>query len=113
MPADPPYIQQDLETASGNRDAQHYVLRLYVAGLTPRSQAAIKNLAAICEQHLADRYDLEVIDIYQHPGLARNDQIVAAPTLVKQLPDPLRTLVGSLADEERVLVGLDLRPQRG
>ncbi len=88
-----------------------YVLRLYVAGLTPRSTAAIRNVKEICEEHLRNRYDLEVVDLYDHPTLARGEQIIAAPTLIKQLPLPLRRLIGDMADSERVLVGLDLRPR--
>src|SRR5436853_6210331 len=85
-----------------------YVLRLYVSGMTPRSTEAINNLTAICEEHLKDRYELEVIDIYKQPELTTADQIIATPTLVKKLPSPLRKLVGTLSDEERVLVGLNL-----
>ena len=86
-----------------------YLLRLYVAGLTVRSSTAIRNLRRICDEHLRDRCTLEVIDIYEHPTLARGEQIVAAPTLIKQLPLPLRRMVGDLSDRERVLLGLDLR----
>lgn len=88
-----------------------YLLRLYVAGLTTRSSTAIRNLRRICDEHLQDRCTLEVIDIYEHPTLARGEQIIAAPTLIKQLPAPLRRLIGDMADTERVLVGLDLRAQ--
>ncbi len=88
------------------------VLRLYVAGTNPRSSAAIRSIREICEQHLKDRYDLEVVDIYQQPTLARGEQIVAAPTLIKKLPLPLRRFIGDLADKERILVGLDLRPRK-
>jgi circadian clock protein KaiB len=86
-----------------------YVLRLYVTGMTPRSTEAVASIKAICEERLRGRYDLEVIDIYQHPHLAKDEQIIAAPTLVKKLPMPLRRLVGNLSDVERVLFGLDLR----
>ena len=88
-----------------------YLLRLYVAGLTPRSAAAIQNVRQICEQNLKGRYDLEVVDLYDHPSLARGEQIIAAPTLIKQLPHPLRRLIGDMADTDKVLVGLDLRPR--
>ncbi len=88
---------------------RRYVLRLYVAGMTPRSQEAIRTVTALCGQHLAHRYKLEVIDIYQQPVLAQGDQIIAAPTLIKKLPLPLRKLIGSMADQEQVLVGLDLK----
>ena len=90
---------------------QRYLLRLFVTGMTPRSTEAVAAIKTICEQHLKGRYDLEVIDIYQHPELAKDAQILAAPTLVKQLPEPLRRLIGNLADTERVLMGLDLRPR--
>ncbi|WP_139559056.1 circadian clock KaiB family protein [Methylotetracoccus oryzae] len=89
---------------------QHYELRLYIAGMTPRSQEALRNVTQICEQHLAGRYTLQVIDLYQNPVLAAGEQIIAAPTLIRTLPLPLRKLIGSMADEERVLVGLDLKP---
>ena len=89
---------------------QRYVLRLYVTGSTPRSVRAIQNIRAICEKHLQGRYDLEVIDIHQQPVLARGEQIIAAPTLIKRLPAPLRKVVGDLSDSDRVLMGLDLRP---
>jgi circadian clock protein KaiB len=88
-----------------------HVLTLYVASLTPRSVAAIRSVKDVCEKHLQGRYDLEVIDIYEHPTLAKSEQIVAAPTLIKKLPLPLRRLIGDMADEHRVLVGLDLRPR--
>jgi circadian clock protein KaiB len=86
-----------------------YVLRLYVAGMGPKSVQAIDNLKRICEEYLPDRYELEVIDIYQYPIFAKDGQIVAAPTLIKELPPPLRKLIGSMADTERVLVGIDLK----
>lgn len=85
-----------------------YMLRLYVAGTTPRSMQAIVDARAFCESHLVDSYQLEVIDIYQQPGLARDEQIVAVPTLVRSLPPPLRRLVGDLSNVERVLAGLQL-----
>ena len=85
-----------------------YLLRLYVAGMTPRSVQAIANLKRICAEYLEGRYLLEVIDLYQQPERAREAQIIAAPTLVKELPSPLRRIIGDLADRERVLVALDL-----
>lgn len=88
-----------------------YVLRLYVTGMTARSAEAIATIQSICKERLKGRYDLEVIDIYQHPKLAKDEQIIAAPTLVKRLPLPLRRFIGSLSDRERVLLGLDLRPE--
>lgn len=87
-----------------------YVLRLYVTGKTPNSLRAITNLKELCDQYLPSRYDLQVIDIYQQPELAEEDQILATPTLVKELPPPLRRLIGDLSDRERVLVKLDLQP---
>jgi len=87
-----------------------YLLRLYVVGATAGSQRAIANLRQICETELAGRYQLEVIDIYQQPSLAEGEQIIAAPTLIKELPPPVRRLVGDMSDRDRVLLGLDLRP---
>ncbi|MGH9377643.1 MAG: circadian clock KaiB family protein [Terriglobia bacterium] len=90
-----------------------YVLRLYVTGATPRSSRSILNIRSFCEERLLGRYHLEVIDIYQQPELAKNEQIIATPTLIKTLPQPLRRIVGDLSDRERVLAGLDLRPENG
>jgi circadian clock protein KaiB len=87
-----------------------YLLRLYVAGATPKSTQAIMNIKKFCEERLKGRYDLEVIDIYQQPVLARGEQVIAAPTLIKKLPPPLRRFIGSMADLERILVGLDVKP---
>jgi circadian clock protein KaiB len=98
-----------LEAASRDVKNQQYVLRLYVTGLTPRSQEAIRNVTAICEENLAGRFDLQVIDIYQNPVLAKGEQIIAAPTLIKKLPLPLRKIIGNMADKDKVLIGLDLR----
>jgi circadian clock protein KaiB len=89
----------------------HYVLKLYVAGVTPNSDAAIRSVTEICEIHLKDRYTLEIIDIYQQPTLAKGEQIIAVPTLIKKLPLPLRKLIGDMANRNKVLVGLDLRPK--
>jgi circadian clock protein KaiB len=86
-----------------------YVLKLYVTGMTPNSVRAVENLRKICEEHLQGKYDLEVIDIYQQPALARSEQIIAAPTLVKKLPLPLRKFIGGLSETEKVLVGLDIK----
>lgn len=88
--------------------AERYILRLFVTGMTPRSVRAVKNLRAICNEYLKDRYDLEVVDIYQQPALAKGEQIIAAPTLVKKLPLPMRRIVGDMSLRDRVLVGLDL-----
>jgi len=89
-----------------------YVLRLYVTGTTGKSIRAIENVRRICDEHLEGLYDLEVVDLYKNLPLARGDQIIAAPTLIKRLPVPLRRLIGDMSDEKRVLVGLDLRPKR-
>jgi len=86
-----------------------YILRLYVAGKTPNSIAAITNLKKICNEHLAGRYQLQVVDLLENPQLARGDQILAIPTLVRKLPLPVRKIIGDLSNTERVLVGLDLR----
>jgi circadian clock protein KaiB len=100
----------DFERRLDKPAAERYVLRLYVTGTTPQSAQAIKNIKTICEEHLQGRYELEVIDLYQQPGLAKSEQIVAVPTLIKKLPLPLHRLIGNLSDLQRVLVGLDLRP---
>ena len=105
-------IAEHLDQAASRPSQEHYVLRLYVTGMTPRSTRAVENVRAICEQHLQGRYDLEVIDIYQQPILAKGEQIIAAPTLIKKLPLPLRRVIGDLSNTERVLVGLDLRPRQ-
>ena len=86
-----------------------YVLRLYVTGATPRSTRAITNIRKICEEHLEGRYELEIVDIAQHPTLAEGEQIIAAPTLIKKLPLPLRQFIGDMSQTERILLGLDLR----
>ncbi len=88
---------------------EQYVLRLYITGMTPRSIRAIENLRAICDENLPGRYTLEIIDIYQRPQLMRGEQIIATPTLIKQLPVPLRRFVGDLSNKEKVLFGLDLK----
>jgi circadian clock protein KaiB len=87
-------------------------LRLYVAGQSPKSLHAFSNLTQLCEEHLAGRYEIEVIDLVENPGLARSDDILAIPTLVRRLPVPLRKIIGDLSDTERVLIGLRLRPDR-
>ena len=88
---------------------ERWELRLYVAGRTPKSVAAFVNLKRICEEHMKGRYHVEVIDLLEHPQLAKGDQIIAVPTLVRKLPEPLKRIIGDLSNEERVLVGLDLR----
>ena len=96
------------EPASTSGGTETFRLRLYVAGQTPRSLAAFSNLRKICETHLAGRYEIEVIDLIEHPQLARGDEIIAVPTLVRKLPEPIKKLIGDLSDTERVLVGLQL-----
>ena len=98
-------------TAPKKRPSDEWILRLYVAGESSRSTAALRNLEAICEEHLAGRYRIELIDLLKNPQLARGDQIVAVPTLVRHLPPPMKKIIGDLSNEERVLVGLDLRPR--
>ena len=92
--------------------AAEWQLRLYVAGQTPRSAAALENLKRLCETHLAGRYTIEVIDLLVNPRLAAGDQILAVPTLVRKFPEPIRKIIGDLSNEERVLVGLDVQPVR-
>ena len=99
------------ETGPSKLKEAKYVLRLYVAGTTPNSVRAIENIKRICEEFLKGRYDLEVVDIYQQPVLAKGDQIIAVPTLIKKLPLPLRKFIGDISSTERILVGLDLRPK--
>ena len=93
------------------RSKKEWELRLYVAGQTSRAVTAFANLRKICEEHLAGQYAIEVIDLQKKPQLARGDQIVAVPTLVRKLPEPVRKIIGDLSNTERVLVGLDLRPR--
>ncbi len=90
-------------------EAQKYELRLYVAGKTPRSVTALSNLKKYCEEHLSGQYTIEVIDLLIHPQLAEGDQILAIPTLVKKVPEPVRKIIGDLSNKEKVLVGLDVR----
>ncbi len=94
----------------GDDSTQRYVLRLFVSGMTTRSTAALATIKALCEHELQGRYELDVVDIYQHPELAVEEQIVAVPTLVRELPEPLRRIIGDLSNEQRLLMGLDLRP---
>ena len=93
-------------------DVKEWQLRLYVAGETERSTAALDNLRKICEEHLAGKYSIEVIDLLERPQLAKGEQIVAIPTLVRKLPQPVRKIIGDLSNRERVLIGLDLRPRK-
>jgi circadian clock protein KaiB len=98
-----------LELPMPERNQGKYVLRLYVTGTTNRSILAISNLKKICEEYLEGKYDLEVIDLYKNPGLAKGNQIIAAPTLIKKLPLPFRRIIGDMSNKEKVLLGLDMR----
>ena len=109
--AEPKDSTQEFEEALKRRPKEKYTLKLYIAGVTPRSTRAVANIKDICEKYLKGRYKLEVIDIYQQPNLPEGEQIIAAPTLIKKLPLPLRKFIGDLADVEKILVGLDLRPE--
>lgn len=100
------------EAIARERRREKYILRLYVAGPGMKSSRALANVRKICEEHLAGRYELEVIDLYKNPVLAKGEQIVAVPTLIKALPQPLRKFIGDMSDVDRVLVGLDVRATR-
>jgi circadian clock protein KaiB len=104
---------EQFEKAVADHPTGQFVLRLYVSGMTPRSQRAIENIRRLCEEHLAGRYSLEVIDIYQQPGMAKSEQIIAAPTLVKKLPLPLRKVIGDMSNPGRILVVLGVVPETG
>lgn len=100
-----------LESALSAQGEERFLLRLYVAGTTPKSVRAIANIKKICEEELQGRYDLEVVDTYQQPDEMNGDQIIAVPTLIKRLPAPLRKLIGDLSDREKVIVGLGIKPK--
>jgi circadian clock protein KaiB len=100
---------EEFNKSTGNAAHDIYILRLYITGMTPNSKRAVENVKKICEQYLPGRYELEVIDIYQQPELAQKEQIIAAPTLIKKLPVPLRRLIGDMSNTEKVLIGLDLK----
>jgi len=102
-------VEQSQAAAVAAAEAEVWHLRLYVAGQSPKSLRAFVNLTELCEEHLPGRHEIEVIDLIEHPGLARSDDILAIPTLVRRLPAPLRKIIGDLSDTERVLVGLRLR----
>ena len=92
---------------------EKYVLRLYVTGMTPKSLHAIENIRKICEENLQGRFELEVVDVYQHPEFARTEQIIAAPTLIKKLPLPLRKFIGDMSDKDKILIGLNIISPKG
>jgi circadian clock protein KaiB len=100
------------DAPDGASESEVYELRLYVAGQTPKSVAAFNNLKRLCEMHLPGRYHVEVVDLLENPWLAKDDQIVAIPTLVRKLPQPVRKIIGDLSNAERALVGLQLRPRQ-
>jgi circadian clock protein KaiB len=102
---------QEFEKAALKQTAAKFVLWLYVAGMTPKSTKAIANVQGFCAKYLMGRYELKVIDIYQQPKLTQGEQIIATPTLIKKLPQPLRKLIGDMSDQEKFLIGLDLRPK--
>jgi circadian clock protein KaiB len=102
----------EFEKAAAERDLTKHVLQLYVAGMTVKSTQAVANVRKLCEKHLAGRYELEVIDIYQQPQLAKEEQILATPTLIKKLPLPFRRVIGDMSDTARFLVGIGLQPQK-
>jgi circadian clock protein KaiB len=95
------------------RRSDEWILRLYIAGQSARSSAALRNLEAVCQEHLAGRYRIEVVDLLKQPQLARGDQIVAVPTLVRRLPPPMKKIIGDLSNQERLLVGLALQRETG
>jgi circadian clock protein KaiB len=103
---------KEFEKALALKGDPKNVLRLYVTGTTPKSVVAITNIRKICDEHLKGTYDLEVIDIYQQPMLAKGEQIIAAPTLLRKLPLPLRRFIGDMSDTEKILLGLDFRPKK-
>lgn len=105
-------METSKRSTKSKRSRKAYELRLYVAGQTPKSLAAFSNLKKICEEHLTGQYEIEVIDLLKHPQLASGDQILAIPTLVRRLPEPIKKIIGDLSNTERVLVGLDLREQK-
>jgi len=100
---------EEFEKAAAKRDRAKYILLLYVTGMTTKSTQAIANVQKLCEEHLAGRYELKVIDIYQQPIPAKGDQIIAVPTLIKKFPLPLRKLIGDMSDKEKFLVGIDFQ----
>jgi len=106
-----PSATESMEKALAKQGTEKYVLKLYITGMTPRSQEALRNIKKVLRENLGDNYELEVIDIYQQPTLAKGDQIIAVPTLVKKLPTPIRKLIGDLSQEDRILLGLDLKPK--
>jgi circadian clock protein KaiB len=108
---DPADVTSEFEKSMKGENQERYVLRLYVTGMTKKSMAAIDNVKKICDEYLKGRCELEVIDIYQQPNYAKTEQLIAAPTLIKKLPLPLRKFIGDMSNEDRILVGLDIVPK--
>ena len=106
-----PTATETMEQALARQSKEKYVLKLYITGMTARSQQALRNIKKIINENPDYNFDLEVIDIYQQPTLAKGDQIIAVPTLIKKLPSPLRRLIGDLSQEDRIILGLDLKPK--
>ena len=104
--------RDEFERAVAESGNERYLLRLYIAGVTPKSRVAMDNVKRLCEEHLKGRYELDIVDMYQQPKLAKGEQIIAVPTLIKKLPVPLRKLIGDMSDEEKFLVGMDLKPKK-
>jgi circadian clock protein KaiB len=102
---------EEFEKAIADQKCAKYILRLYITGMTPKSTRAIASVRELCEKYLEGRYELDVVDIYQQPKLAKGEQIIATPTLIKKLPLPLRKLIGDMSDTEKFLVGIDLKPR--
>ena len=107
-----PKPPQPLDQLTGSANIDEWNLRLYVAGKTSKSVAALENLSKLCEEHLPGKYHIEVVDLLVYPQLAKGDQIIAIPTLVRKLPEPIRKVIGDLSNVERTLIGLQLRPSR-
>lgn len=105
-------VKKKLEKIIKGKEQEKYVLKLYITGATPRSTKAIINIREICEAYLKGRYQLEIIDIFQKPVLAKGEQIIAAPTLIKKLPFPLRRFIGDMSDRDKILIGLDLKEKQ-
>lgn len=110
---DPNNVYDDFEKALADSKDTHYVFRLYVAGSTQKSANTILKLRQVCEEYLKGRYELEVVDIYQQPSVAKTDEVIATPTLVKRLPLPIRRIIGDLTEKDRILVGLNLSQADG
>lgn len=105
-------IREFEKAIKGEATDNKFVLKLYVSGATSRSSRAVENIRNFCEEHLKGRYALEIVDIYQQPGLLEKDQVVAAPTLIKELPPPLRRLIGDMSNKEKIMIGLNIVPKK-